>query len=120
VESGVYSSILRIDPAGERWRQRKLWNSKNQSFAGVPEKPGSFWLWIRNPTRIFLDERKLIPLQNIGQQSIEDRFNLIEPGKFLRLPIREGNGLMINPFWKFFRGLYPCQKMTTSLELTNH
>ncbi|WP_296703594.1 PQQ-dependent sugar dehydrogenase [Algoriphagus sp.] len=106
--SGVYSSILRIDPSGNNGVNGKYGIPEINPFAGDPEKAGEVLAYgFRNPNRIFWDENGTLYATDIGQHSIEE-INLIEPGKFYGWPIREGR-FMINPFGSF-RTLYPLPK----------
>lgn len=106
--AGIYSSILRIDPAGKDGKNGKYGIPKINPFAGVPGKAGEVLAFgFRNPNRIFWDEEENLFATDIGQHSIEE-INLIEPGKFYGWPIREGR-FMINPFGSF-RSLYPLPK----------
>jgi glucose/arabinose dehydrogenase/mono/diheme cytochrome c family protein len=106
--TGIYSSILRIDPAGKDGKNGKYGIPKINLLAGVPGKAGEILAFgFRNPNRIFWDEEENLFATDIGQHSIEE-INLIEPGKFYGWPIREGR-FMINPFGSF-RSLYPLPK----------
>lgn len=103
--AGIYSSILRIDPAGKNGKNGKYGIPKINPFAGVPGKAGEIVAYgFRNPNRIFWDEKGNLHATDIGQHSIEE-INRIEPGKFYGWPIREGT-FGINPFGSF-RSLYP-------------
>lgn len=114
--TGIYSSILRIDPAGEDGKNGKYGIPKINPFAGVPGKAGEVLAYgFRNPNRIFWDESGKLFATDIGQHSIEE-INLIEPGKFYGWPIREGR-FMINPFGSF-RTLYPLPKDDTNKGVT--
>jgi glucose/arabinose dehydrogenase/mono/diheme cytochrome c family protein len=103
--AGIYSSILRIDPAGKNGKNGKYGIPKINPFAGVPGKSGEIVAYgFRNPNRVFWDEKGNLHATDIGQHSIEE-INRIEPGKFYGWPIREGT-FGINPFGSF-RSLYP-------------
>ncbi|MBN7814389.1 PQQ-dependent sugar dehydrogenase [Algoriphagus pacificus] len=103
--SGIYSSILRIDPAGNNSANGKYGIPTINPFSGDQGKAGEVLAYgFRNPNRIFWDESGKLFATDIGQHSIEE-INLIEPGKFYGWPIREGR-FMINPFGSF-RTLYP-------------
>ncbi len=103
--AGIYSSILRIDPAGKNSANGKYGIPTVNPFSGNPEKAGEVLAFgFRNPNRIFWNESGQLFATDIGQHSIEE-INLIEPGKFYGWPIREGR-FMINPFGSF-RTLYP-------------
>jgi len=103
--AGIYSSILRIDPAGKDGKNGKYGIPKINPFAGAPGKASEVLAFgFRNPNRIFWNESGILFATDIGQHSIEE-INLIEPGKFYGWPIREGR-FMINPFGSF-RTLYP-------------
>ncbi len=103
--AGIYSSILRIDPAGKNGKNGKYGIPKINPFAGVPGKAGEIVAYgFRNPNRIFWDEKGNLHATDIGQHSIEE-INRIELGKFYGWPIREGT-FGINPFGSF-RSLYP-------------
>jgi glucose/arabinose dehydrogenase/cytochrome c551/c552 len=114
--AGVYSSILRIDPAGKDGVNGNYGIPKINPFAGIPGKAGEVLAYgFRNPNRIFWDEKGNLFATDIGQHSIEE-INLIEPGKFYGWPIREGR-FMINPFGSF-RSLYPLPKDDDKLGVT--
>jgi len=114
--AGIYSSILRIDPAGKDGKNGKYGIPKINPFAGVPGKAGEVLAFgFRNPNRIFWDENGNLFATDIGQHSIEE-INMIEPGKFYGWPIREGR-FMINPFGSF-RSLYPLPKDDDKLGVT--
>ena len=103
--AGIYSSILRIDPAGKDGKNGEYGIPKINPFAGISGKAGEVLAFgFRNPNRIFWDESGNLFATDIGQHSIEE-INLIEPGNFYGWPIREGR-FMINPFGSF-RSLYP-------------
>ncbi|WP_332912178.1 PQQ-dependent sugar dehydrogenase [Algoriphagus boritolerans] len=103
--AGIYSSILRIDPAGKDGVNGQYGIPKINPFAGIPGKAGEIMAYgFRNPNRIFWDEKGQLHATDIGQHSIEE-INRIEPGKFYGWPIREGT-FSINPFGSF-RTLYP-------------
>jgi hypothetical protein len=103
--AGIYSSILRIDPAGTDGKNGQYGIPTINPFSGVSGKAGEIVAYgFRNPNRIFWDENGNLFATDIGQHSIEE-INLIEPGKFYGWPIREGR-FMINPFGSF-RSLYP-------------
>lgn len=103
--SGIYSSILRIDPAGNNSSNGKYGIPTANPFSGIQGKAGEVLAYgFRNPNRIFWDESGKLFATDIGQHSIEE-INKIEPGKFYGWPIREGR-FMINPFGSF-RTLYP-------------
>ena len=102
---GIYSSILRIDPAGKDGKNGKYGIPKINPFAGKPGMAGEVLAYgFRNPNRIFWDDKGNLHATDIGQHSIEE-INRIEPGKFYGWPIREGT-FTINPFGSF-RALYP-------------
>jgi glucose/arabinose dehydrogenase len=102
---GIYSSILRIDPAGKDGKNGKYGIPKINPFAGKPGMAGEVVAYgFRNPNRIFWDEKGNLHATDIGQHSIEE-INRIEPGKFYGWPVREGT-FVINPFGSF-RALYP-------------
>lgn len=103
--SGIYSSILRIDPAGKDGVNGQYGIPKINPFAGVAGKAGEVLAYgFRNPNRIFWDEKGNLHATDIGQHSIEE-INRIEEGKFYGWPIREGT-FSINPYGSF-RALYP-------------
>lgn len=103
--TGIYSSILRIDPAGKDGKNGKYGIPKINPFAGEPGKAGEIIAYgFRNPNRVFWDDQGKLYSTDIGQHSIEE-INRIELGKFYGWPIREGK-FMINPFGSF-RTLYP-------------
>lgn len=103
--AGIYSSILRIDPAGKDGVNGQYGIPKINPFAGTPGKAGEIVAYgFRNPNRVFWDEKGNLHATDIGQHSIEE-INRIEPGKFYGWPIREGR-FSINPFGSF-RTLYP-------------
>ena len=103
--AGIYSGILRIDPAGKDGVNGQYGIPKINPFAGKPGKAGEIIAYgFRNPNRIFWDEKGTLHATDIGQHSIEE-INHIELGKFYGWPIREGT-FTINPFGSF-RSLYP-------------
>lgn len=103
--SGIYSSILRIDPAGNDGVNGQYGIPKINPFAGIPGKAGEIVAYgFRNPNRVFWDEKGQLHATDIGQHSIEE-INRIAEGKFYGWPIREGT-FSINPFGSF-RTLYP-------------
>ncbi len=102
---GIYSSILRIDPAGKDGKNGKFGIPKINPFAGKPGMAGEVLAYgFRNPNRVFWDDKGNLHATDIGQHSIEE-INRIEQGKFYGWPIREGT-FTINPFGSF-RTLYP-------------
>lgn len=102
---GIYSSILRIDPAGKDGKNGKYGIPKINPFAGKPGMAGEIIAYgFRNPNRVFWDDKGNLHATDIGQHSIEE-INRIVPGKFYGWPIREG-AFVINPFGSF-RALYP-------------
>lgn len=103
--AGIYSSILRIDPAGKDGVNGQYGIPKINPFAGKPGKAGEVLAYgFRNPNRVFWDDKGNLHATDIGQHSIEE-INRIEPAKFYGWPIREGT-FTINPFGSF-RTLYP-------------
>lgn len=103
--AGIYSSILRIDPAGKDGVNGKYGIPKINPFAGIPGKAGEIIAYgFRNPNRVFWDAKGNLHATDIGQHSIEE-INRIEEGKFYGWPVREGT-FTINPFGSF-RTLYP-------------
>ncbi|HSF54983.1 MAG TPA: PQQ-dependent sugar dehydrogenase [Algoriphagus sp.] len=114
--AGVYSSILRIDPAGKDGKNGKYGIPKINPFAGQPGKAGEIIAYgFRNPNRVFWDEKGQLFATDIGQHSIEE-INRIDLGKFYGWPIREGK-FMINPFGSF-RTLYPLPADDEKFEIT--
>lgn len=102
---GIYSSILRIDPAGKDGKNGKYGIPKTNPFAGKPGMAGEIVAYgFRNPNRVFWDDQGQLHVTDIGQHSIEE-INRIEPGKFYGWPVREGS-FVVNPFGSF-RALYP-------------
>lgn len=113
---GIYSSILRIDPAGKDGKNGKYGIPKINPFAGKPGMAGEVVAYgFRNPNRIFWDEKGNLYATDIGQHSIEE-INRIEPGKFYGWPVREGT-FVINPFGSF-RALYPLPEDDAKLGVT--
>ncbi|GMQ25476.1 hypothetical protein Aoki45_21580 [Algoriphagus sp. oki45] len=103
--SGVYGSILRIDPLGKDGINGQYGIPKINPFAEQKGNAGEIVAYgFRNPNRVFWDEKGNLHATDIGQHSIEE-INRIEPGKFYGWPIREGT-FTINPFGSF-RSLYP-------------
>ncbi len=103
--AGIYSSILRIDPAGDDGVNGQYGIPKTNPFAGVSGKTGEIIAYgFRNPNRVFWDDKGNLHATDIGQHSIEE-INRIEPGKFYGWPVREGT-FTINPYGSF-RTLYP-------------
>jgi glucose/arabinose dehydrogenase len=114
--TGIYSSILRIDPAGKDGKNGKYGIPKINPFAGKPGMAGEVVAYgFRNPNRIFWDAQGNLHATDIGQHSIEE-INRIEPGKFYGWPIREGK-FMINPFGSF-RTLYPLPEDDATFGVT--
>jgi hypothetical protein len=103
--AGIYSSILRIDPAGKDGVNGQYGIPTINPFAAVPGKAGEIFAYgFRNPNRVFWDSKGNLHATDIGQHSIEE-INRIEEGKFYGWPIREGT-FTINPYGSF-RTLYP-------------
>ena len=103
--AGIYSSILRIDPAGKNGKNNKYGIPEINPFVGKEGKAGEIIAYgFRNPNRIFWDAEGNLFATDIGQHSIEE-INQISLGKFYGWPIREGT-FRINPFGSF-RSLYP-------------
>jgi mono/diheme cytochrome c family protein len=103
--AGIYSSILRIDPAGTNGKNGKYGIPEMNPFAKISGKAGEIIAYgFRNPNRVFWDEKGILYATDIGQHSIEE-INRIEPGRFYGWPIREGT-FRINPYGSF-RSLYP-------------
>ncbi|MBN7809757.1 PQQ-dependent sugar dehydrogenase [Algoriphagus sp. H41] len=101
----VYSSILRIDPAGRNSRNGKYGIPASNPFANTPGKAGEVYAnGFRNPNRIFWDEQGNFYATDIGQHTIEE-LNRVEAGKFYGWPIREG-AFVINPYGRL-RRLFP-------------
>jgi len=95
VPTGIWGSIIRIDPMGK--------NSSNGQY-GIPtlnpfsktegvKKAGEVYAWgFRNPHRISWSKGGQLLAINIGEHNIE-ALNIIMPGHFYGWPIREGTFL---------------------------
>ncbi|MFC3880002.1 PQQ-dependent sugar dehydrogenase [Algoriphagus namhaensis] len=114
--SGIYSSILRIDPLGNNGKNGQYGIPENNPFAQIEGKAGEIYAYgFRNPNRIFWTEEGTMYATDIGQHSIEE-LNRIEPGKFYGWPVREGT-FVINPYGSF-RQVFPLPKDDAKLGVT--
>lgn len=95
--SKVWSSIMRIDPAGTDSKNGKYGIPASNPFARQAGKAGEVYAYgFRNPNRVFWDEKGKMLATEIGHHNVEE-LNLIEAGKFYGWPIREGT-FIINPY----------------------
>lgn len=86
----IWSSILRIDPAGRNSKNGKYGIPADNPFAGQEGKAQEVFAYgFRNPNRILWDLRGRLLASEIGHRNVEE-LNLIEPGKFYGWPVREG------------------------------
>ena len=93
----VWSSILRIDPAGSNSKNGNYGIPPGNPFAADPTKAGEVFAYgFRNPNRIFWDPNGNMLASEIGHKNIEE-INLILPGRFYGWPIREGT-FIIDPY----------------------
>ena len=89
----IWSSILRIDPAGRNSANGKYGIPQANPFAGSdnPKALGEVYAYgFRNPHRITWTKTGLMLASNIGQHNIEE-LNLILPGHDYGWPSREGS-----------------------------
>lgn len=95
--SKIWSSIMRIDPAGTNSKNGKYGIPQNNPFANQPGKAGEVFAYgFRNPNRVFWDESGNMLATEIGHHNVEE-LNLIKAGNFYGWPIREGT-FIINPY----------------------
>jgi hypothetical protein len=95
--SKVWSSIMRINPAGNNSANGKYGIPEINPFAGKVGKAGEVYAYgFRNPNRVFWDTKGRMFATEIGHHNVEE-LNLIEPGNFYGWPIREGT-FIINPY----------------------
>jgi glucose/arabinose dehydrogenase/mono/diheme cytochrome c family protein len=93
----VWSSILRIDPAGDNSKNGKYGIPADNPFVGQESKAQEVFAYgFRNPNRILWDLQGRLIASEIGHKNVEE-LNLIEPGKFYGWPVREGT-FVINPY----------------------
>lgn len=86
----IWSSILRIDPAGRNSKNGKYGIPADNPFTGQEGKAQEVFAYgFRNPNRIFWDLQGGLWASDIGHKNIEE-LNLIQPGKFYGWPVREG------------------------------
>lgn len=94
---GIWSSILRIDPAGNNSKNGRYGIPENNPFAGQAGKAQEVFAYgFRNPNRIFWDLQGRLLASDIGHKNVEE-INLIESGKFYGWPNREGT-FVIDPY----------------------
>lgn len=89
----IWSSILRIDPAGRNSKNGKYGIPKSNPFAGSanPKALGEVYAYgFRNPHKITWTKSGKMLASNIGQHMIEE-LNLILPGHNYGWPFREGS-----------------------------
>lgn len=95
--SKVWSSIMRLDPAGRNSANGKYGIPEINPLVGQEGKAGEVYTYgFRNPNRVFWDTKGNMFATEIGHHNVEE-VNLIEPGKFYGWPIREGT-FIINPY----------------------
>jgi mono/diheme cytochrome c family protein len=95
--SDVWSSILRIDPAGKNSKNGQYGIPADNPFFGQAGKAGEVFAYgFRNPNRVFWDPQGRLLATEIGHKNIEE-LNGILPGKFYGWPVREGS-FVINPY----------------------
>lgn len=93
----IWSSILRIDPAGNNSKNGKYGIPADNPFAGQDGKAQEIFAYgFRNPNRIFWDLQGRLLASDIGHKNVEE-INRIEPGKFYGWPHREGT-FVIDPY----------------------
>lgn len=93
----IWSSILRIDPAGKNSKNGKYGIPTDNPFAGQAGKAQEVFAYgFRNPNRIFWDLQGRLFASDIGHKNVEE-LNLIESGKFYGWPNREGT-FVIDPY----------------------
>lgn len=94
-EENIWSSVIRIDPAGRNSANGKYGIPGDNPFVNTPNALGEVWATgFRNPHRITWDETgsgKMI-ITNIGQHSVEE-LNLGKAGADYGWPHREGTFL---------------------------
>ncbi len=89
----IWSSILRIDPAGHNSKNGKYGIPESNPFAKSknPRALGEVYAYgFRNPHRITWTKSGKMLASNIGQHQIEE-LNLIQPGHNYGWPFREGS-----------------------------
>lgn len=95
--ASVWSSILRIDPAGKNSRNGQYGIPSDNPFFGQEGKAGEVFAYgFRNPNRVFWDPQGRLLASEIGHKNVEE-LNGILPGKFYGWPVREGR-FIINPY----------------------
>jgi glucose/arabinose dehydrogenase/mono/diheme cytochrome c family protein len=93
----VWSSILRIDPAGRDSKNGKYGIPPDNPFRGQVGKAEEVFAYgFRNPNRIFWDQEQRLWASDIGHKNVEE-LNLIGAGKFYGWPTREGT-FVIDPY----------------------
>ncbi len=93
----IWSSILRINPAGNNSKNGKYGIPADNPFAGQTAKAQEVYAFgFRNPNRIFWDLQGRLLASDIGHKNVEE-LNLIEAGKFYGWPNREGT-FVIDPY----------------------
>ena len=93
----IWSSILRIDPAGRDSRNGKYGIPSDNPFAGQAGKAQEVFAYgFRNPNRILWDLQGRLLASDIGHKNVEE-LNFIESGKFYGWPNREGT-FVIDPY----------------------
>ncbi|WP_026967267.1 PQQ-dependent sugar dehydrogenase [Algoriphagus terrigena] len=93
----IWSSILRIDPAGRNSKNGKYGIPSDNPFVGQAGKAQEVFAYgFRNPNRILWDLQGRLLASDIGHKNVEE-LNLIESGKFYGWPNREGT-FVIDPY----------------------
>ncbi len=103
----IWSSIIRIDPAGRDSRNGKYGIPKSNPFASSrnPKALGEIYAYgFRNPHKITWTKSGHMLSSNIGQHMIEE-LNLILPGHNYGWPFREGSFVIF--LKESTRNLYP-------------
>lgn len=113
----IWSSIIRIDPAGRNSANGKYGIPEQNPFVNSsnPKALGEVYAYgFRNPHRISWTKSGMMLASNIGQHNIEE-LNLILPGHDYGWPAREGS-FVIN-LKKSTRSLYPLSADDASSNL---
>lgn len=93
----IWSSILRLDPAGSNSKNGQYGIPTDNPFSGQAGKAGEVFAYgFRNPNRVFWDPQGRLLATEIGHKNVEE-LNGILPGKFYGWPVREGT-FIINPY----------------------
>lgn len=88
--SGIWGTILRIDPAGKNSVNKKYGISPNNPFVKNQQKPAEVYAYgFRNAHRITWTASGKMLVSNVGQEHVES-LSLIKPGNNYGWPTREG------------------------------